>query len=90
MCEVCHGMQAMDARRFAHDPDDAAARQQALFAEQANAALAQTPGHPVPLEEQVLSLRQNAALSMVLAAACSLLPHSRLASQCRDNGLRLH
>lgn len=53
--EMWHDMQAMDARRFAHDPNDATARQQALFAEQANAALAQTPGHPVPLEEQVLS-----------------------------------
>ena len=46
-------MQAADARRFVGDPSDATARQQALFAEQAQAALAQTPGHPVPLEEQV-------------------------------------
>lgn len=47
------GLQAVDAARFGHDPDAAAVRQQACFAEQARAALAQTPGHPVPLEEQV-------------------------------------
>ncbi|KAK9915373.1 hypothetical protein WJX75_008150 [Coccomyxa subellipsoidea] len=48
--------QAVDAARFGHDPDAAAVRQQACFAEQARAALAQTPGHPVPLEEQVAIL----------------------------------
>ena len=58
---VFHAMQAMDARRFVHDPNDAAARQQALFAAQANAALAQTPGHPVPLEEQVLPAERACA-----------------------------
>ncbi|CAL8468619.1 g8159 [Coccomyxa elongata] len=48
--------QAVDAARFGHDPDAAALREQASFAEQARAALAQTPGHPVPLEEQVATL----------------------------------
>ena len=57
--KVCNPLQAVDARRFAHDPNDAAVRQQALFAEQAHAALAQTPGHPVPLEEQVKTRRQR-------------------------------
>ena len=46
-------VQAVDARRFGLNPDDATAQQQAQFAEQAQAALAQTPGHPAPLEEQV-------------------------------------
>ena len=45
-------MQAVDAARFVHDPQDAAVLQQASFAQQARTALAQTPGHPVPLEEQ--------------------------------------
>ena len=46
-------MQAVDARRFGLNPDDVTAQQQAQFAEHAQAALAQTPGHPAPLEEQV-------------------------------------
>ena len=82
----------MDARRFAHDPNDATARHQALFAEQANAALTQTSGHPVPLEEQVL-LTQNkmlpvlvlvwAVLAMVLAAvARGPLPWHQQTSLC--------
>lgn len=53
---VFGGEQAVDAARFGHDPDAAAVRQQASFAEQTRAALAQTPGHPVPLEEQVCPL----------------------------------
>lgn len=46
-------VQAVDAARFVHDPQDPAVQAQASFAEQARAVLAQTPGHPVPLEEQV-------------------------------------
>ena len=46
-------VQAVDARRFGLISNNATAQQQAQFAEQAQAALAQTPGHPAPLEEQV-------------------------------------
>jgi hypothetical protein len=45
-------VQAVDAARFTNDPQGTAVREQASFAEQTRAALAQTPGHPVPLEEQ--------------------------------------
>ena len=59
--EVCVVLaQAVDARRFGLNPDDAMAQQQAQFAEQAQAALAQTPGHPAPLEEQVQPSHETA------------------------------
>jgi hypothetical protein len=61
--------QAVDAARFVHDPRDPAVRAQALFAAQARAVLAQTPGHPVPLEEQV-----RACCAHMTSAACSLWP----------------
>ena len=46
--------QAADALRFASDPGSPAVRRQAEFVETAWAALAQEPGAPVPLGEQVI------------------------------------
>ena len=47
--------QAADALQFASDPGAPAVRRQADFVETAWAALAQEPGEPVPLGEQVTS-----------------------------------
>lgn len=47
--------QAADALQFASDPGAPAVRRQAEFVETAWAALAQEPGEPVPLGEQVIS-----------------------------------
>ena len=65
--------QAADALQFASDPGSPAVRRQAEFVETAWAALAQEPGEPVPLGEQVGSTPMLPLCSgtPVLCSCCS-------------------
>eukprot|EP00884_Botryococcus_braunii_P012711 jgi/Botrbrau1/21440/Bobra.0216s0048.1 len=49
-------VQAADSLRFSANAEDPIAQKKATYAAQVSAALAQAPGRPVPLEEQVATL----------------------------------